>query len=146
MFYKGKLIVDPKFYGIKIPTMYLYNQFINSNKTDPRVRAMAMELGLQAHLMGKFLEITGIFRTREKNIEIYGRDKASGHREMPVRAIDFSLKDLDIEDIAHLKNHFAMFLDNGSYWSFISHDVGAGAHLHLQAPHADYNKILWEEV
>lgn len=132
------------FQGLYFPTIALYEEFIDSKRTDPRVRMRTLELGLIIHSLNKQLVISGISRTEKRNIEIYGHDRQSGHREKPARAIDFGSSGLGIEVITALKNHFSIFLDDGRYYSLINHDVGFGKHLHLQVPHRDYNKILWK--
>jgi len=141
----SKITKIKAFHGLYFPTIALYQEFIDTKRTDPRVRMRALELGLLAHSLDKQLRITGIGRTEKKNIEIYGHDRQSGHREMPSRAIDFSGGELRAETITTLQNHFTMFLDDGKYYSLIYHNAGFGNHLHLQVPHRDYNNILWKK-
>lgn len=130
--------------GLKFKSTALFEEFTDQKRTDPRVRMLALELGLVARLNNFKLVITSISRSSESNINIYGYDKVSGHRELPARAIDISTKNLSTENILRLQNHFSAFLDQGDLWSLIHHNVGHGDHLHLQVPHEDYNKILWE--
>lgn len=132
------------FPGLKFNSKSLYSEFLDSGKTDPRVRCLALELGFYAKLSGNDLEVTQIGRTRRSQLKIYGYDKKSGHRERPSRAIDFSVKNLSKESINKLVEHFRFYLDLGYHYSFIYHNVGAGCHFHLQVPHAEYNKILWD--
>lgn len=130
--------------GLKFQSTALFEEFIDQKRTDPRVRMLALELGLVARINNFKLVITSISRSGKSNISIYGYDKASGHRELPTRAIDISTKNLSTENILKLQNHFSAFLDQGVLWSLIHHNVGHGDHLHLQAPHENYNEILWE--
>jgi hypothetical protein len=109
-------------------------QFFDDTQFDPRCRMRMLELGLLAFIYGKVLIITGIIRTKEKNIEIYGKDEPSGHRELPSRAIDFEVDEPDSEFCARMKNHHSMYMDRGSYYTLMNHDVGAGLHWHLQVP------------
>lgn len=137
--------LKPKFCGLYFSDNRIYEEFLNFRRTDPRVRMRAIELGLFAYLLGQRLQIVSIGRSKKSNIEIYGYDKRSGHRELPVRAIDFSVNNLDIRIISELKNYHSMFLDEGQYYSLIHHDAGHGDHLHLQVPHKDsINKVLWD--
>lgn len=137
----------PKFYGLYFSDNRLYEEFLNFRRTDPRVRMRAIELGLFAYTFNQRLQVTSIGRSAKSNIEIYGYDKRTGHRELPARAIDFSVKDIDIRVISELKNYHSMFLDDGQYFSLIHHDVGHGDHLHLQTPHnPNINKILWDDI
>jgi hypothetical protein len=133
------------FPGLKFKSKSLYNEFVDSRKTDPRVRSLALELGFFANLIGSSLEITQIGRSKRSQIKIYGFDKKSGHREKPSRAIDFSTKNLPKKIIDKLIEHFNFYLDLGYHYSLIYHDVGAGYHFHLQVPHTKYNKILWDK-
>jgi hypothetical protein len=133
------------FPGLKFKSKSLYDEFLDSRKTDPRVRSLALELGLLANLIGSKLEITQIGRSKNSQIKIYGFDKKSGHRERPSRAIDFSTKNLSKGTIDKLIEHFNFYLNLGHHYSLICHDVGAGYHFHLQVPHAKYNKILWDK-
>ena len=131
--------------GLLFKRRLLYEEFVDPRRCDPRVRAMALELALAAKLDGFALVVTQVGRTREENIRIYGYDKASGHRERPARAIDFSTRNLHDSEVLKLQNHFSMFLDRGRFWSLLHHNAGHGDHLHLQAPHEPYNTILWEK-
>ena len=106
-----------------------------SDDTDPRVRMRFLELGIFAHSRGKVLIVTGIIRSKEKNIETYGRDEPSGHRERPARAIDFRVDEPDADFSAGLKNYHVMYMDQGAYYTLMNHDVGTGLHWHLQVPH-----------
>jgi len=107
----------------------------------------ALELGLLIHSFGCQLQVVSIGRSRESNIRIYGYDKKTGHRELPARAIDFSVKGVGLKRIIELKNYHSIFLDDGRYYSLIHHDVGHGDHLHLQVPYnKNINKILWDNV
>lgn len=139
--------LKPKFYGLYFADINLYEEFINFRRTDPRVRMRAIELGLFAYTFNQRLQVTSISRSKESNIKVYGYDKRSGHRELPARAIDISVKGLDIRIISELRNYHSMFLDDGRYYSLIHHDVGHGDHLHLQVPHkASINKVLWDNI
>jgi len=117
-------------------------EFLSPSETDPRVRALALELGLYSRLNGNNLKIRQIGRTASNQIEIYGYDKRSGHRERPARAIDFSVRQIQPDQIIKLVNHFSFYLDSGAYSSLLYHDSGSGYHLHLQVPHREYNKCL----
>ena len=136
---------SPRFPGLKFRNIDLFNEFIDSERTDPRVRALAFELAFIAYQNDSYLEVTQIGRSKKSQVRIYGYDRKSGHREKPSRAIDFSVKNLSDKKILKLTNHFEAFLDLGLFWSLIHHDVNHGDHLHLQVPHDSYNKILWEK-
>lgn len=133
------------FPGIKFKSPELYNEFIDHQKTDPRVRSLALEIGLYANSLGYSLIISQIGRTAIEQIRIYGKDKKSGHRELPARAIDFGIKNIPMEIVMKLSNYFNFYLDSGVYYSLLYHNAGAGCHLHLQVPHKKYNKILWHD-
>ena len=145
----SKMIQDlrVKFFGLYFADVRLYEEFLNVRRTDPRVRMRAIELGLFAYKFNKRLQVMYIGRSKKSNIEIYGCDQQTGHRELPARAIDFSIHSLDMRIITELKNYFSMFLDDGRYYSLIHHDAGHGDHLHLQVPHRkNINKILWDTI
>jgi|GEM_PF-5248235 len=125
--------------GIVFGDSALYQEFTDPRRTDPRLRALLLELGLFAALNGRQLRPTQIFRSRESQIAIYGQDKPSGHRELPARAIDISIGNLGGPFVVKLLNHFESYLKIGPFFSLICHDVGAGAHLHLQVPRASHN-------
>ena len=133
------------FPGIRFKSLELYDEFIDHQKTDPRVRSLALEIGLYVHSLGYSLIISQIGRTAKEQIRIYGKDKKSGHRELPTRAIDFSTKNIPMEIVMKLSNYFNFYLDSGVYYSLLYHNAGAGCHLHLQVPHKKYNKILWHD-
>jgi hypothetical protein len=129
------------FPGLKFCGEELRTEFCDHTKTDPRVRSLAFELAFIANQHDFNLEVTQISRTLESQIKIYGSDRPSGHREQPARAIDFSVKGLTKEAIAMLIAHFEAYLKQGQYFSLLCHDKGFGLHLHLQVPHANYNKL-----
>ncbi len=125
--------------GIIFTESGLYQEFIDPRRTDPRLRALFLELGLFAAIHGMKLRPTQIFRSRQSQIAIYGQDKPSGHRELPARAIDISIRNLQAVFLVKLLNHFATYLKMGPYYNLILHDVGGGAHLHLQVPRSAHN-------
>ena len=125
--------------GIVFSDSALYREFIDPRRTDPRLRALFLELGLFAALHGRKLRPTQIFRSRQSQIAIYGQDKPSGHRELPARAVDISISNLGGPFLVKLLNHFESYLKIGPFFSLICHDVGSGAHLHLQVPRLAHN-------
>lgn len=127
------------FPGIRFTELNLLEEFLDPKRTDPRVRALLLELGLFAATNDRWLRPTQIFRTRQSQIRIYGEDKPSGHREVPARAIDISIRNLDGQFITRLLNHFETYLKMGAFFSLIYHDVGSGKHLHLQVPRGALN-------
>jgi hypothetical protein len=128
------------FPGLAFKNNMIQEEFCDDQRTDPRVRSLAFELAFLANQNNFALEITQIGRSYQSQVNIYGDDRPSGHRELPARAIDFSVRDLAEKSIEILLRHFEDYLKLAPYYSLLYHDVGFGLHLHLQAPHADYNK------
>jgi hypothetical protein len=107
---------------------------VDDERFDPRLRAVVLDFGLYANRCNLLLKVTGMLRSRARNIEIYGHDRPSGHRCLPCRAIDFSVKDLPEKFIIDAVRRFNIYFKQAPYWSLIRHNVGAGDHLHMQVP------------
>ena len=127
------------FPGISFACESVRLEFFDTKSTDPRVRAFALELALFAHQNDINLEVTQIRRSKKSQVAIYGFDKPSGHRELPARAVDFSVRNMTGRSISLLTEHFNAYLKIAPFYSLICHDVGAGKHLHLQVPQSRHN-------
>ena len=98
------------------------------------------------HFLGKRIELTDIFRTREEQDKIYLNHKEVSVRvrykkrpwrsvHMFGRGIDISTRYFDkpeIDKLLKLANLVPYDLNRPRKKTAIYHDVGAGAHIHVQ--------------
>ena len=116
-------------------------------KIHPVIRAWNYYLAWACELLyRKNWIITGHTRTREKQIEIYGKFQPSPHCDIPCRAIDVRSKYLTYPEIVALENLFFNHLcpKELDQTAFKYHNVGHGKHIHTHVPLA-YIELLGKQ-
>jgi hypothetical protein len=119
----------------------LRQQFYDLNATDPRLRAVALELDFFfRQKFGRELVVTSVLRTEQEQRRLYpeffarvGRARPSAHLDRPCRAVDLRSRDLSPEEIEALRNYFDAWWDELPGWIFLANDRGgAFPHIHIQ--------------
>ena len=120
---------------------HLRQQFYDLSATDPRPRALALELDFFfRQKFGRELIVTSVGRTEEEQKRLYpeffarvGRVRPSAHLDRPCRAVDLRSRDLTPEEIEALRNYFDTWWAELPGWAFLVNDRGgAFPHIHIQ--------------
>jgi len=120
---------------------HLKEEFFHVEATDPRLRAIVVELDFFFQKkFGRELLTTCVWRTEAEQQKLYpeffnrvGLTRPSPHLDRPCRAVDLRSKDLCPEEIEALRNYFQSWWGDLPNAAFLINDRGSAfPHIHIQ--------------